>query len=200
MILITPKVNHYVFHGGGKVNILITGSLYNQENPSLIQSDIKSNKHKTSLTSKTVGKGEQVRNELTMSNMPGREQVYLKAEKDYEELVQHDYNQTILNNKTSSVTGTHNENILQAHIQNIAGLKDVNVGGEYLTVVALSKDTAVGLSNTLNVGAENTLRVAGDNNEFINGDKIVEVEGDTVINIYSDKKELMRRTQIFGQI
>ena len=70
------------------------------------------------LTSKTVGKGEQGRNELTMSNMPGREQVYLKAEKDYEELVQHDYNQTILNNKTSSVTGSHTENILQAHIQN----------------------------------------------------------------------------------
>ena len=60
--------------------------------------------------------------------MPGRERVYLKAEKDYEELVQHNYNQTILNNKTSNVTGTHNENILQAHIQNIAGLKDVNVG------------------------------------------------------------------------
>ena len=53
------------------------------------------------LTSKTVGKDEQGRNELTMSNMPGREQVYLKAEKDYDELVQHDYNQTILNNKTS---------------------------------------------------------------------------------------------------
>ena len=186
-----PQGKPLCFSWGGEVNILITGSLYNQENPSLIQSDIKSNKHKTLLTSKTVGKGEQGRNELTMSNMPGREQVYLKAEKDYEELVQHDYNQTILNNKTSSVTGSHTENILQAHIQNIAGLKDVNVGGEYLTVVALSKDTAVGLSNTLNVGAENTLRVAGDNNEFINGDKIVEVEGDTVINIYSDKKELI---------
>ena len=158
-----PRIGDEVvisFIDGDPDKPIITGSLYNQENPSIIQSEIVTNKHKTSLTSKTVGKGEQGRNELTMSNMPGSEQVYLKAEKDYEELVQHDYNQTILNNKTSSVTGTHNENILQAHIQNIAGLKDVNVGGEYLTVVALSKDTAVGLSNTLNVGAENTLRVA----------------------------------------
>ena len=55
----------------------------------------------TLLTSKTVGKGEQGRNELTMSNLPGKEQIYLKAEKDYDELVQHDYSQTILNNKTS---------------------------------------------------------------------------------------------------
>ena len=195
-----PRVGDEVvisFIDGDPDKPIITGSLYNQENPSLIQSDIKSNKHKTSLTSKTVGKDEQGKNELTMSNMPGREQVYLKAEKDYEELVQHDYNQTILNNKTSSVTGTHNENILQAHIQNIAGLKDVNVGGEYLTVVALSKDTAVGLSNTLNVGAENTLRVAGDNKEFINGDfelkigknKNEQVDGNIILNSDGYKHE-----------
>ena len=162
---------------------VITGSLYNMSSPSLIQSEILSSKHKTSLSAKTVGRGEQGRNELTMSNLPGSEQIYLKAEKDYEELVQNNYDQTILNNKTSNVSGTHTENILQAHIQNIAGVKDVNVGGEYLTVVALSKDTAVGLSNTLNVGAENTLRVAGDSKEFISGDKIVEIEGDSIINI-----------------
>ena len=185
-----PRVGDEVvisFIDGDPDKPIITGSLYNQENPSLIQSDIKSNKHKTSLTSKTVGKDEQGRNELTMSNMPGREQVYLKAEKDYEELVQHDYNQTILNNKTSSVTGTHNENILQAHIQNIAGLKDVNVGGEYLTVVALSKDTAVGLSNTLNVGASNKVRVAENSSESVGGNKQIEIGGELKETIQKDK-------------
>lgn len=191
-----PRVGDEViisFIDGEPDRPVITGCLYNRENPALIQNEIVSNKHKTSLTSKTVGKGEQGRNELTMSNLPGKEQIYLKAEKDYDELVQHDYSQTILNNKTSSVTGSHTENILQAHIQNIAGLKDVNVGGEYLTVVALSKDTAVGLSNTLNVGAENTLRVAGDNKEFINGDKIVEIDGDIRENYFGDRITNIRR-------
>ncbi len=179
---------------------VITGCLYNRENPSLIQNEIISNKHKTSLTSKTVGKGEQGRNELTMSNLPGKEQIYLKAEKDYDELVQHDYSQTILNNKTSSVTGSHTENILQAHIQNIAGLKDVNVGGEYLTVVALSKDTAVGLSNTLNVGASNKLRVAENSSESVGGNKQIEIGGelkeiiqkDKTLNIYGESKTVIK--------
>ena len=181
-----PRVGDEVvvsFIDGDPDRPIITGSLYNQESPSILQNEILSNKHKTSLSSKTVGNGEQGRNELTMSNLPYNEEIYLKAEKDYKELVQNNYDQTILNNKSSKVTGTHTENIFQAHIQNIAGLKDVNVGGEYLTVVALSKDTAVGLSNTLNVGAENTLRVAGDSKEFISGDKIVEIEGDSIINI-----------------
>ena len=198
-----PRVGDEViisFIDGDPDKPIITGSLYNQENPSLIQSDIKSNKHKTSLTSKTVGKGEQGRNELTMSNLPGKEQIYLKAEKDYDELVQHDYSQTILNNKTSSVTGNHTENILQAHIQNIAGLKDVNVGGEYLTVVALSKDTAVGLSNTLNVGASNKVRVAENSSESVGGNKQIEIGGelketiqkDKTLNIYGESKTVIK--------
>ena len=166
---------------------VITGSLYNMSSPSLIQSDILSSKHKTSLSSKTVGSGEQGINELTMSNLPGSEQIYLKAEKDYEELVQNNYDQTILNNKTSKVTGTHTESILQAHIQNIAGLKDVNVGGEYLTVVALSKDTAVGLSNTLNVGASNKVNVAIDSNENVGKNKEVIIGGNLEESITLDK-------------
>lgn len=166
---------------------VITGSLYNMSSPSLIQSDILSSKHKTSLSSKTVGSGEQGRNELTMSNLPGSEQIYLKAEKDYEELVQNNYDQTILNNKTSKVTGTHTENILQAHIQNIAGLKDVNVGGEYLTVVALSKDTAVGLSNTLNVGASNKVNIAIDSSENVGKNKEVIIGGNLEESITLDK-------------
>ena len=166
---------------------VITGSLYNMSSPSLIQSDILSSKHKTSLSSKTVGSGEQGINELTMSNLPGSEQIYLKAEKDYEELVQNNYDQTILNNKTSKVTGTHTENILQAHIQNIAGLKDVNGGGEYLTVVALSKDTAVGLSNTLNVGASNKVNVAIDSSENVGKNKEVIIGGNLEESITLDK-------------
>lgn len=166
---------------------VITGSLYNMSSPSLIQSDILSSKHKTSLSSKTVGSGEQGRNELTMSNLPGSEQIYLKAEKDYEELVQNNYDQTILNNKTSKVTGIHTESILQAHIQNIAGLKDVNVGGEYLTVVALSKDTAVGLSNTLNVGASNKVNVAIDSSENVGKNKEVIIGGNLEESITLDK-------------
>ena len=166
---------------------VITGSLYNMSSPSLIQSDILSSKHKTSLSSKTVGSGEQGINELTMSNLPGSEQIYLKAEKDYEELVQNNYDQTILNNKTSKVTGTHTESILQAHIQNIAGLKDVNVGGEYLTVVALSKDTAVGLSNTLNVGASNKVNVAIDSSENVGKNKEVIIGGNLEESITLDK-------------
>lgn len=184
-----PRVGDEVvisFIDGDPDRPIITGCLYNFSNPSLIQEEIISNRHKTSLSSRTVGVNSEGRNEFTMSNMPNKEEIYLKAEKDYVELVQNDYNQTINHNKTVKVAGAHTENILLSHIQNVGGVKDVNVGGEYLTVVALSKDTVVGLSNTLNVGESNKVNVKMNSSENIGNNKNIEIGGNATETIDKD--------------
>ena len=116
-------------------------------------------------------------NELTLSNIKDNEEIYIRAQKDYNEYIKHNFSQTIHNNKDSKVEGSYTESITKYHKQEVLGLKDVRVGAEYLTNVALSKDTIVGLSHTLNVGASNTLRVAKDSSEYVGGDKSVEVGG-----------------------
>ncbi|EIB03251.1 hypothetical protein cco79_07905, partial [Campylobacter coli LMG 23344] len=131
----------------------VSSSLYNGANPSLV--NLPFNDHQTSLSSKTIGVNEEGYNELTLSNIKDKEQIYLKAQKDYDELVQHNFTQRILNDKDSIVDGIYNERIKKVHTQTIDLAKNVNVGGEYLTNVGLSKDTIVGLSNTLNVGVDN---------------------------------------------
>ncbi|EEA7715351.1 VgrG protein, partial [Campylobacter jejuni] len=81
----------------------VSGSLYNGANPSLV--NLPFNDHQTSLSSKTIGVNEEGYNELT------KEQIYLKAQKDYDELVQHNFTQRILNDKDSIVDGIYNERI-----------------------------------------------------------------------------------------
>nr|WP_251822139.1 phage baseplate assembly protein V [Campylobacter jejuni] len=120
----------------------VSGSLYNGANPSLV--NLPFNDHQTSLSSKTIGVNEEGYNELTLSNIKDKEQIYLKAQKDYDELVQHNFTQRILNDKDSIVDGIYNERIKKVHTQTIDLAKNVNVGGEYLTNVGLSKDTIVG--------------------------------------------------------
>ncbi|EAI2903140.1 type VI secretion protein VgrG, partial [Campylobacter jejuni] len=142
----------------------VSSSLYNGANPSLV--NLPFNDHQTSLSSKTIGVNEEGYNELTLSNIKDKEQIYLKAQKDYDELVQHNFTQRILNDKDSIVDGIYNERIKKVHTQTIDLAKNVNVGGEYLTNVGLSKDTIVGLSNTLNVGVDNKVRVAKNSHEF----------------------------------
>lgn len=163
----------------------ISGSLYNNTNPSL--PSLPNNNHITSLSSKTIGTKENGRNELTFSNVKDEEEIYLKAEKDYKELIQHNSSQNILNDKDSVVEGFYTQRIKKAHTQTIDLAKNVNVGGEYLTNVALSRDTMVGISNTLNVGLDNKLRVGKNSHEYIGENKSVEIGGNQNITIHKDE-------------
>ncbi|EOH2507058.1 type VI secretion system Vgr family protein [Campylobacter jejuni] len=175
----------------------VSGSLYNGTNPSLV--NLPFNDHQTSLSSKTIGVNEEGYNELTLSNIKDKEQIYLKAQKDYDELVQHNFTQRILNDKDSIVDGIYNERIKKIHTQTIDLAKNVNVGGEYLTNVGLSKDTIVGLSNTLNVGVDNKVRVAKNSHEFVGENKDIEIGAnqntiihkDEIRNVKGNKKEVV---------
>ncbi len=175
----------------------VSSSLYNGANPSLV--NLPFNDHQTSLSSKTIGVNEEGYNELTLSNIKDKEQIYLKAQKDYDELVQHNFTQRILNDKDSIVDGIYNERIKKVHIQTIDLAKNVNVGGEYLTNVGLSKDTIVGLSNTLNVGVDNKVRVAKNSHEFVGENKDIEIGAnqntiihkDEIRNVKGNKKEVV---------
>ncbi|WP_430622840.1 type VI secretion system Vgr family protein [Campylobacter coli] len=175
----------------------VSSSLYNGTNPSLV--NLPFNDHQTSLSSKTIGVNEEGYNELTLSNIKDKEQIYLKAQKDYDELVQHNFTQRILNDKDSIVDGIYNERIKKIHTQTIDLAKNVNVGGEYLTNVGLSKDTIVGLSNTLNVGVDNKVRVAKNSHEFVGENKDIEIGAnqntiihkDEIRNIKGNKKEVV---------
>ena len=176
---------------------MVSASLYNAYNPQL--PNLPSDYHQTTISSKTIGVNENGRNEFTFSNLKDKEHIYLKAEKDYGELIQHDFTQTILNDKSSKVLGTYTERIQEAHVQTIDLAKNVNVGAEYLTTVGLSRDTIVGLSNTLNVGIDSKIRVGKDSSEYVGNDKNIEIKGnlDTVIyknenrTVKEDKKDVI---------
>ncbi|OOX97238.1 hypothetical protein BOP98_09320 [Campylobacter coli] len=163
----------------------VSSSLYNGTNPSLV--NLPFNDHQTSLSSKTIGTNEEGYNELTLSNIKDKEQIYLKAQKDYDELVQHNFTQRILNDKDSKVDGIYNERIKKVHTQTIDLAKNVNVGAEYLINVGLSKDTIVGLSNTLNVGVDNKVRIAKNSHEFVGENKDIEIGANQNTIIHKDE-------------
>lgn len=167
----------------------VSGSLYNQSNPTLPSLPLAS--HQTSLSARTLNEEsesiEEGLNEITLSNLKDKEHIYLQAQRDYEELIKHNFTQTIQNNKESQVEGAYNERIKKIHTQTIDLAKIVSIGGEYNTNVALSKDTIVGLSHTLNIGASNKLRVAKDSSEYVGEDKEVEIQGNLNTSIEQDE-------------
>ena len=74
-------------------------------------------------------------NELTLSNIKDNEEIYIRAQKDYNEYIKHNFSQTIHNNKDSKVEGSYTESITKYHKQEILGLKDVRVGAEYILLM-----------------------------------------------------------------
>ena len=174
-------------------NPVVSGSLYNAANMPLVNVD--NNYHQTSLSSKTIGANETGINEITLSNLKNKEQIYVKAEKDYDELVNNDFSQTILNDKSSQVHGSYTERVKKAHIQTIDLAKNVNVGAEYLTTVGLSRDTVVGVSNTLNVAVDNNVRIGQDSHEFVGNDKFVEVKSNLNTTIHNDETKEIKGTK-----
>lgn len=188
----TPRIGDEVIVSFLDDNIdrpYISGSLYNQSNPALPSLPLAS--HQTSLSARTLNEGsesiEEGLNEITLSNLKDKEQIYLQAQRDYEELIKHNFLQNIQNNKDSQVEGTYNERIKKIHTQTIDLAKIVSIGGEYNTNVALSKDTIVGGSHTLNIGASHKLRVAKDSSEYVGEDKEVEIGGNLNTNIEQDE-------------
>lgn len=87
----TPRIEDEVIVSFLDDNIdrpYISGSLYNQSNPALPSLPLAS--HQTSLSARTLNEGsesiEQGLNEITLSNLKDKEQIYLQAQRDYEEL------------------------------------------------------------------------------------------------------------------
>lgn len=105
-----PRIGHEVvvtFEEGDPDRPLITGSVFNGENPGpfgtpakAMVSGVKTNTHK--------GKGY---NELAMDDTAGNELVRLHAQFDMDSTIEHDDRQHVLNNRTITVDGKHNETI-----------------------------------------------------------------------------------------
>ena len=171
-------------------SMIVVGNLYNSYNPALPK--LPQNHHQTTLSSKTIGKDESGKNELTLSNLKDKEQIYLKAQKDYDEIINHNFTQKILNNKDSITDGNYTQRVKKAHFQTIDLAKNVVVGAEYLTTVGASRDTIVGISNTLNVGLNNKLRVAKDSSEYIGANKSVEIDGNLESEIKQDELRVVK--------
>ena len=163
----TPRVGYEViifFLNNDIDKPYISDNLYNKSNSALSSLPLAS--HQTSLIARTLNglqsntkeagttnshynPLESRLNEITLSNIKDNEEIYVRAEKDYNEYIKHNFSQRIQNNKDFLVLGSYTESITKYHKQEILGLKDVRVGAEYLTNVALSKDTIIGLISYL---------------------------------------------------
>jgi type VI secretion system secreted protein VgrG len=172
-----PRVGHEVvvsFVDGDPDRPLATGSVYHGQNvpPYALPA------HKTRSTLKTQSTpGGGGFNELRFEDKKGSEEVYLRAEKDWNTLVQndrtqqvgHDESLTVGNdrtldvgaNETETIGDTRSIQVGKHHVENIGQNMDLTVGNHFTHQVGKAFSLAVGDISTTKVTKDATLSVGG---------------------------------------
>ena len=161
---------------------VVTGCLYNGQNtpPYALPDD------KTKSTIKTQSSpGGGGFNELRFEDAAGSEEIYIHAQRDFNEVVLHNHNTTVGNNQTNKVAVDQTQIVRGDQKENVAGHQSVSVGGNRtVKVTGNFEETLEGTETRMVTGdvtevfmsCENRA-VAGDQDEVIGGDERHAVTG-----------------------
>jgi type VI secretion system secreted protein VgrG len=222
--LYLPRIGQEVvveFLEGDPDRPIITGSVYNGQNPPPI--DLPADKTRSTLRSSSSPGGNGF-NELRFEDAAGAEEIYLHAQKDLNIVVENDKtqqvggNETLLvkkdrsrtiegnqslevkknddsvigGNQTLDVTGNRSTTVAGNHNESVMGDQSVQVGGNQSVTVALASAETVGLGKMLNVGGALAVTVGGAFNELVGGLKSEQVGGAKVEVVGAKKSETVK--------
>ncbi len=172
-ILFTPRIGQEVvvqFLNGNPDCPLITGCVYNSTHmpPYLPDEPTKS----TIKSHSTKDGGPENYNEFRFEDKKGKEEVYLQAEKDLNELIKNDMTTKVIHNKTSTIVKGYEKKTLED------GDRFVTVNGDQTTHITGDMFITVDKNVVMEVGQNFTL--------LVRGNVMVNVEGMTDGNFQKD--------------
>jgi type VI secretion system secreted protein VgrG len=157
-----PRIGQEViisFLEGDPDRPIITGRVYNAEQ--MPPWDLPGNKTQSGFRSSTVGGGADNHNAIRFEDKQGQEELYIHAEKDWNNRINHDNAIHVGNNETL----------------NVGGSRMTAIGGSQLTTVKGTQTIKVGGARSEVIGGAQTRMVKGDQSETIGAAKIVTVGG-----------------------
>jgi type VI secretion system secreted protein VgrG len=219
--LYLPRIGQEVvveFLEGDPDRPLVTGSVYNGENPPPIS--LPDDKTQSTLRSSSSPGGDGS-NELRFEDAAGQEQIYFHAQKDLDIVVENDKTQqvggheTLLvkkdrsrtiegnqalevkknddsvigGNQTLRVDKDRSTSVGGNHTEKVAGDQSVQVGVNQNVLVNLASFETVGLGKMLNVGGAYAVTVGGALNQLVGGLKAEQVGGAKVEIVGAKKSE-----------
>jgi type VI secretion system secreted protein VgrG len=216
-----PRIGQEVvveFLEGDPDRPIVTGSVYNGENPTPIT--LPDHKTQSTLRSNSSPGGEGS-NELRFEDSAGHEQVYLHAQKDFNIVVENDKTQYVGGNETllvkkdrsrtiegnqslevkknddSLIRGNQSLEVVKNrtttvhgnHTESVVEDQSIQVGGHQSVTVALTSAETVGLGKMLSIGGAYAITVGGAQNQLVGGFLSEQVGGAKVEVVGAKKSE-----------
>ena len=170
-----PRVGMEVvvhFLEGNPDRPVVLGSLYNGQNrpPYELPAD------KTRSTLKTHSSpGGGGFNELRFEDLAGSEEVFIHAQKDMNEVVEHDHTTTVHRHQTNTVDVNHTESV--------GGNQSLSVSGNRSKSVQHNEESHITQNRTETVGGKEDITVRGTRTERVTGKETIELHDARVTTI-----------------
>jgi type VI secretion system secreted protein VgrG len=192
--LYVPRVGHEVivaFEHGDPERPIIVGRVYNEQNPPPYAEP---NTTKSTIKSDSVGSDGSSAdgfNELRFEDAAGKEQVFLHAQRDLDEVVRANHSTTVGGSQSNTVGGDQSNTVFGKRTHHVHGTELVRVGGDRTTdfqanelhQVAGNRVTGVGGNDVLGVNGYHSVTV-GDSQEInVSADRSLAVGGSHTIRV-----------------
>lgn len=167
-----------VFEGGDPDKPLVIGSVYNGSHPPPFP--LPANKTRSGLrTQSSPGGGGS--NELSFEDKAKQEQIYLHAQRDFDEVVEHDHTTLVRGSERNRVAGARSDVIGGGHEVRVSGLLDETVLGQRKTHIDGSRSETITGNNQVWVEFDATTRIGGKEQREIGGAHETTVKDDLTV-------------------
>ncbi len=157
-----PRVKDEVvvqFLNGDPDNPFITGSLYNGVNS--VPYTLPDNKTRSGILTRSSMTGSASNaNELRFEDKKGSEQVYLHAEKDMDQSIEHDRRISVGNNDSLIVTGNQTEQVQGKYNSQVKGDSVVQIQGKSDLSISSDLNEQVSGSHSLSISSSEAVQVS----------------------------------------
>ncbi len=194
--LYVPRVGHEVlvaFERGDPDRPIIVGRVYNAQNPPPYT---ERNTTISTIKSDSVGEDGSAAdgfNELRFEDAAEKEQVFLHAQRNLDEVVRANHSTSVGGNQSNTVGGDQSNEVFGSRTHHVHGTELVQVDGARTTVFGDTEShsttshrvTGIGANDTLAVGADHSVNVSVHQRTNVGATRSVEVVGAQSIKVGS---------------
>jgi type VI secretion system secreted protein VgrG len=181
--LVIPRIGMEVvidFLEGDPDRPLVTGCVYNGVNapPNPLPAE---KTRSTFRTNSSPGGGGF--NELTFEDAAGSEKVFLRAQKDLEEVVLHDHSTQVGHDQSLSVGDDRRKHIGHDETNSIGANRTTRVGANETLVIVANRERHVGANESVAVAANQTTGIGGNRGVQVVGSDALTVHGSQTVSV-----------------
>lgn len=186
--LFIPRVGMEVvvhFLEGNPDRPLVLGCVYNGANPTptLLPEERTCSTLRTDST--PGGNGY---NELRFEDSSGQEQIFLRAQRDLVEVIQHDHSTRAGNDQSNTVQANQSESIGGNQSLTVSGQRTKTVKKDEVVTVEQNRTETVSGNETLSVQGQRSLSIGGTESYQVEGDRQRSVKGKETVTLQADRE------------